>query len=70
MLNLTFTYNSTARTYSVSDADKIGGHPLFTEKTLQNAYDEAKDECERRGVERGEWTSIGFNPAEWDEINN
>jgi hypothetical protein len=68
MLNLTFYYNSTARAYSVSDADKIGGS-LFTEKTLQNAYDKAIDECERRGVEMGEWTSIGFDPAEWDGVN-
>ncbi len=66
-LNLTFYYNSTTRAYSVLDADKIGD-PLFTERTLQNAYDEAKDELERRGVEMGEWTALNFDPSEWDEV--
>lgn len=68
-LNLNFKYNPTTRTYSVSDADKIGNPPLITEGTLQNAYDEAKDECERRGVEVFECITNGFDPSEWDEIN-
>ncbi|QGM46668.1 hypothetical protein [Methylocystis heyeri] len=66
-LNLIFDYSAEEKTYDVYDADTEDF--LFNRPTLQEAYDEARDECERRGVTMGDYRDLrNRDPSEWNEI--
>ena len=66
-LNFSIVYHKNLGGYHVYEADTEKF--LFEEATLQKAWDEIKDECERRGVKMGGCDLCGGDPSEWDEIN-
>ncbi|MCA8896394.1 MAG: hypothetical protein KDA48_14130 [Amphiplicatus sp.] len=64
-LNTVIDYSEDAKLYQVHDADS--GDFLFSEPTLSKAWDELKDECERRGVTMGDCDYRNRGPDKWDD---
>lgn len=65
-LNTIIDYSTDDEKYHVYDADN--GELLSSEKSLQRAWEEVKDECERRGVEMGDIDYRTRGPDGWDDV--
>lgn len=65
-LNVIIDYDENEQAYLVSDAE-TGDH-LFSKASLQSAWDEFKDECERRGATLGDCDYRTFGPDVWDNV--
>ena len=65
-LNTVINYSDVDERYHVYDAET--GNRLFSETSLNAAWEEMKDECERRGVRMGDCDYRERGPDRWDDI--
>ncbi len=65
-LNFVIEFSSEGGDYDIflDDTNEL----LGSQPTLQSAWEEVKDECERRGTRLGDVDLRKFDPSEWDDV--